>query len=403
MILEYIEPASAKEHSSLVVSHIVHGFRPNPFSSKNKEGNEVKANSGACNINVACPEGHGKTDMIQSVALLINGKGDSFCTGTMINNALRDGRQLFLTADHCLSPSAKISNFIAGFGYQMRYCKSSLEFKPSTKTVHGMKLLGRAKETDYALLEVIEDIPDSWEVYMAGWDATAASSRIGGFFGIHHPNGDVKKVSLYSGTLDLVRLTEIGPGANFWRVSQWQSGVTEPGSSGSALFDSQGYVIGHLYGGGSSCSRLDGTDYYGALSKDWNVAKSPIKAILDPKGWGITKVKGDYLKNLGDRDSDDEGFEEESKDTTAPGPHFTFTTTVTSTVTDTITSISTFFRATKTETVVQRLTVSNEPVTRTQTLLSTVVSVTTFTRLQPVPTVTKTVTITSTPRKKTAA
>ena len=347
MILEYIEPAIAAEHSSLVVSHIVHGFRSNPFSSRSRDITSEKSKSGSCNINVACPEGHGKTDMISSIALLINGKGDSFCTGTMINNALRDGRQLFLTADHCLSSDAKVSNFIAGFGYQMRYCKSSLEFMPNTKTVHGMKLLGRAKETDYALLEVVESIPDAWDVYLAGWDAAAANSRVGGFFGLHHPNGDVKKVSLYSGTLDLVRLTEIGAGVNFWRVSKWASGVTEPGSSGSALFDSQGYVIGHLYGGDSSCSRPDGPDYYGSLAKDWSLTRNPIKSFLDPKGWDITKVKGEYLKNLRTTDESESQSESEVVEGPASNPTDATITTVTATVTDTITNISTLFKETK--------------------------------------------------------
>lgn len=391
LILEYIEPASAKEHSSLVVSHIVHGFRPNPFSSKNSLG--TKASSGSCNINVACPEGHGKTDMINAVALLINGKGEAFCTGTMVNNALRDGRQLFLTADHCLGSNSKITNYIAGFGYQMRYCKSNLESMPSVKTVHGMKLLGRSKDTDYAMLEVIEDIPNEWGVYMAGWDATPATSRVGGFFGIHHPSGDVKKVSLYTGTLDLVRLTSVSSGANFWRIRSWSAGVTEPGSSGSALFDDHGYVVGHLYGGDSSCSKSDWPDYYGALSKDWDIAGNPLKKILDPKDFGITRIKGAYLKELTEEpDSDDENEFDVPND----GKVDTHTVTATVTVTDTITSITTTFKATKTETVTQHFTVTKEPVTSTRILTATVTSISTFTRLQPVPTVTKTVTSTVT-------
>lgn len=384
LILEYIEPLESKEESTLVVSHIVHGFRPNPFSDP-KRGKRM---SGDCHNNVACPEGHGKTDMINSVALLLDSKGESFCTGAMINNALRDGRQLFLTADHCISKNGRVTNYIVGFGYQMRYCKSTLEPLPTTKTVHGMKLLGRAKDTDFAMLEVQEDIPDAWNVYMAGWDAMPATTRVGSFFGIHHPSGDVKKVSLYTGSLDLIRMTEQGPGANYWRIPKWSSGVTEPGSSGSPLFDGHGYIIGHLYGGDSKCDRLDGPDYYGALSKDWDFGKQPIKNFLDPKGMGILKVKGGYLKDLKGDSDDDSLSSDDERVVAVPGATVTVTATATLTVT------TTTAKSTKTITATERVTVTKEarPVTLTST--TTLTSTETFMRVQPAATVTRTVTVT---------
>ena len=59
---------------------------------------------------------------------------------------------------------------------------------------------------------------------MAGWDATPSTSRFGSFYGIHHPRGDTKKVSHYTGNLDLVRLTDISLGLNFWRIKKWNKG-----------------------------------------------------------------------------------------------------------------------------------------------------------------------------------
>jgi lysyl endopeptidase len=295
LILEYIEPLNRPTDfvpSSIIVSHIVHGFRPNPFSMKSGD-----SASGNCNFNVACSEGAGKNHAINSVALLISGNGAAFCSGAMVNNAENDGRQLFLTAEHCIGDS-DVENFMVGFHYQYKYCNSVFETKPQTNTVHGTRLLGKSGMTDYAVLEVVESIPDEWDVFMSGWDATNTNIRTGSFYGIHHPSGDVKKVSLATSQLDLVRLLDIGKGVNFWRVSKWEKGVTEPGSSGSPLFDSNGLIIGHLLGGESACSRPKSPDYYGALSKDWLVSGNPITKYLNPHNKNLIQIQGAPLRQL---------------------------------------------------------------------------------------------------------
>ena len=297
LILEYIEPITSgaspsSEQSSIVVSHIVHGFRQNPFSMKSGV-----ASSGKCHFNVACQEDSGKTNAINSVGLLINGMGTSFCTGAMVNNAKGDGRQLFLTAEHCVG-SGSVKNFMVGFHYQYKYCNSAYETRPQTQTVHGMRLLDQSDTSDFALLEVVEEIPSAWDVFMAGWDATVSGSRTGSFYGLHHPRGDTKKVSLFNGGIDMVRLIDVNDGINFWRIPAWTKGSTEPGSSGSPLFDSNGFIIGHLFGGDSSCSKLTAPDYYGALSRDWELPSNPIRPYLDPNGTNGKMLSGVYLKDL---------------------------------------------------------------------------------------------------------
>ena len=58
-------------------------------------------NSGACNINVNCPEGDDWQVENQSVALIVNG-GFAACSGALVNNTANDGTPYFLTANHCL-------------------------------------------------------------------------------------------------------------------------------------------------------------------------------------------------------------------------------------------------------------------------------------------------------------
>lgn len=368
LILEYIEPLPQNgtqsadapfipSASTLVVSHIVHGFRSSPFSAGKGKS------AGKCHINVACPEGHGKTDMINSVALLINGRGESFCTGAMVNNARRDGRQLFLTAEHCIGRS-RVHDFVAGFNYQYRYCNSLLEGKPVTQTVHGMRLLGKSTESDYALLEIVERIPDDWNVFMSGWDAVPALTRTGSIFGIHHPSGDVKKVSLYNGMVDLVRITDAGAGSNFWRVAHWTKGVTEPGSSGSPLFDPQGYIIGHLLGGESSCHHQEAPDYYGALSRDWDL--SPIGTFLDPQGSGTRRLSGASLQEIRIRASVDHTTGSDERASSASG------VPVTSTVTATVLTLTQFVTTTATTTMTTTLSLPMSVSTQTVTVTDVV-------------------------------
>lgn len=200
-----------------------------------------------------------------------------FCTGAMINNVKGDGRQLLLTANHCVFTD--LSNSIAGFNYERTGCSSSNSVS-EPQTAHGMKLLTRGSTSDFALLEVVEKIPSSYNVYLAGWDANVPNLNLSDTFaGIHYPSGDVKKISLYTGKIQLTSWSEI-------MIPKWTRGVTEPGSSGSPLFNSRGNLIGQLHGGASSCGNPAGSDLYGgfAFSFGENGSSASLKPFLDPNG-----------------------------------------------------------------------------------------------------------------------
>lgn len=207
-----------------------------------------------------------------------------FCTGVMINNAKGDGRQLLLTANHCVFTD--LSNSIAGFNYERQTCSPTASIS-GPQTAHGMKLLARGSTSDFALFEVVEKIPLSYNVYLSGWDANIPNVTISDTFGgIHHPSGDVKKISLYTGKVQLASWSE-GPGKSYHiMIPKWSRGVTEPGSSGSPLFNSKGNFIGQLHGGASSCGNPSGSDLYGgfAFSYGENGSGTSLKPFLDPNG-----------------------------------------------------------------------------------------------------------------------
>jgi hypothetical protein len=59
----------------------------------------------------------------------------------------------------------------------------------------------------------------------------------------------------------------------------WNSGITEPGSSGSALFSNTGhYVIGQLYGGTTSCTATSGSDFFGRFDLAYTAGLSKYLA-----------------------------------------------------------------------------------------------------------------------------
>lgn len=297
LLLEYFEPIEGEELAKgesinpasdslrLKISSVVHGFR-RPYSHGQSAG---------CNVDVACTLTGDKKwrDQVNSVAIIIMGQGESFCTGTVLNNTEEDGRQLFLTAYHCVSDD--IFNSIVGFNFQYKQCEDRQN--PRHNSCHGLKPLALWPDSDLALFEIKETIPDDYRVYYAGWDARNRAPE--DVTCIHHPWGDVKKMARYHGSCQWSRY-ENSPGFHHWKVPYWNLGTTEPGSSGSALFNGEGLVVGHLHGGTASCDRKQGYDIFGALVSDWDASRrrdDRAKYYLNPSDKNTLKMYGSYYKS----------------------------------------------------------------------------------------------------------
>jgi hypothetical protein len=160
--------------------------------------------------------------------------------------------------------------------------------------------------SDFALLELEGTISTSWNVFYAGWDATTATPAVfdGNLrgMGIHHPAGDVKKISAAA---TVANTNSIGPPNTYWRVvwtaTETNWGVTEGGSSGSPLYNGSKRVIGTLYGGNSFCtpaSAQSAADWYGKMERHFfgnpNPANEDLVDWLDPTGTGQTVLNGAY-------------------------------------------------------------------------------------------------------------
>lgn len=298
-IVEYFEPANKKGEGVIEIAGVVHGYR----SIRNEVNEMLKAfqDSGQCNYDVECAIGNGWEDQIKSVGLIMTSGNTRFCTGALINNTGDDCRSYFLSANHCFSSDAvgSVLNDIFMFNYDSPSpaCPGIPTTDGATnETVQGATIVAKAADSDFCLMELTVNPLDFYDVYYSGWDRTNVASI--GASGIHHPRGDVKKISFEDGALisgNFGATTD-----THWEVPDWDDGTTEPGSSGSPLFDmTNKRIIGQLHGGGAACSGTTNNglpDQYGKIYHSWDqngaASTAQLAPWLDPVGTGAFTMDG---------------------------------------------------------------------------------------------------------------
>ncbi|MFK7784457.1 MAG: T9SS type A sorting domain-containing protein [Crocinitomicaceae bacterium] len=277
IIIELHESHGTLEKSQLSISHIAHDYK-NVYSLSKAFGD-----SGGCNNNVACPISNGWEDQVSSVALITLANGTRWCTGSMVANTSLDDTPYFLTADHC-EDGQNVTTWVFHFNYQSPTCSPNADGSLS-QSVSGSTLRATNPGSDVCLLELDTPPPTSYNVFYSGWDKSGDVPQ--NTTGIHHPSGDVKKFSVDNDP-------PVSSGS-YWRVVDWDDGTTEPGSSGSALFDQNKRIVGQLYGGFAACGN-DEWDEYGKVSVSWEGSSSSVrlKDWLDPNSTGVETQDGYY-------------------------------------------------------------------------------------------------------------
>ncbi|MDF1673310.1 MAG: T9SS type A sorting domain-containing protein [Vicingaceae bacterium] len=277
-ILEYYEPASVAGQGSIQVNSVIHGYRD--FFKQLK----AFGSSGNCNVNAICDTSFWDFE-IRSAVMLLTAGNTRFCSGALINNVPQDGTPFVLTANHCGAQS----NNIFMFNYQSPDCTNNID-GITTQTISGCTVRATDSPSDFALVELSSIPPSTYNVFYAGWSNinTPPTSATG----IHHPAGDVKKISH-----DLNPLIESGyysAGIDHWEVLDWNSGTTEGGSSGSPLYDQNHRIVGQLHGGDAACNN-DDFDFYGKFSYSWDTDPNTTKQLkfwLDPNNTGTPIMNG---------------------------------------------------------------------------------------------------------------
>ena len=289
---------SYNQNFNLSISNIAYFYKGFINYSKSEKVNE----SDDCEININCsPVGDDWQDEKRGVARIVMLDGGSYylCSGSLINNTNQDCTPYFLTAYHCAATASASDHdqWVFYFNYEATGC-SNPSSDPSSNTLTGCSVVTTSDisgGSDLQLLELNSTPSESWNPYYNGWNRNTSASSSGA--GIHHPAGDIKKISTYSTTLQSSS-PNIG-GSQMQTNSAWQVtwssndngwGVTEGGSSGSPLFNASGLIVGTLSGGSSYCSDQDAPDYYGKFDHHWT--NGSLDTYLDPANTGATSLLG---------------------------------------------------------------------------------------------------------------
>lgn len=304
-VLEYYEPASQKWNGNFVIEGVAHLYKDVPW------GTEVQGfdDSDACEVNVNCSEGSAWQNEKKGVAriFVVSGGSGGWCTGSLVNNTNQDCTPYFLTAYHCSegASSSNFNNFVFYFNYEANACsnpssQNSVINSAEYFTVTGCSVIsssnnGGSSSSDFMLLEFNSNIPSAHvnDVFYNGWDRNNISTLTSDGVSIHHPAGDIKKISTYTASLSTGSWNGSGLPSHYevrWASTANGHGVTEGGSSGSPIFNAQGLIIGTLTGGGSFCTFTSGRDDYGKVSYHWNsngnANNRRLDIHLDPAGNG---------------------------------------------------------------------------------------------------------------------
>lgn len=287
LIIELNVPNGVSDFGKLGLSQIGHDYR-NEFGNKQLKPMATDL-SDACEVDINCKEGAAWQAEKRAVCKLIaNGE---FCTGTLINNIAGLKIPYFLTAFHCVETPDIAASAIFYFNYERPYCGATTETKP--QTMNGASLIATTNnKLDFSLLKLNQYPPISYKPYFAGWDASPVAPSSG--VCIHHPLGEVKKISIENHPLVLGDFGEGFDTNSHWKVLHWEVGTTQGGSSGSPLFNSAHRIVGSLTGGNATCA-APYNDYFTQFAKEWNDYSDPanqLKYWLDPQNTGLMYMEG---------------------------------------------------------------------------------------------------------------
>ncbi|MCK4990598.1 MAG: hypothetical protein KAS29_08935, partial [Bacteroidales bacterium] len=315
LLIEMQVPAGMADYGELELEALSHAFLNTGFKSSTADcpAGEFGC-SQPCELDVNCVEGDPWWRVTPSVVRVFT--TTFYCTGVLVNNTSYDGTPYVITAEHCLNQQYYADRSVFQFNYESAECFG--EDGPLNMSISGSEVITHGDSIDFSLIELSNIPPASFGVYYAGWNR--GDFQTSGTASIHHPFGDVKKISLdeqapsipaqpgdvpYSGLEDYHYFS-------YWWIRQWEVGSTEGGSSGGPLFDQGRRVIGTLSGGNAACGDSIGynaetdrviynpapnyDDYYTRFGMAWDHEEAKgnaLKPWLDPVNSDV-QVLGGY-------------------------------------------------------------------------------------------------------------
>ncbi|MEM6396870.1 MAG: proprotein convertase P-domain-containing protein [Bacteroidota bacterium] len=296
LVIEVILPAAQRENLRLRLNKVNHDFLGFSASA-----------SGSCNLDVVCSAADGwgivdgYRDIIRSVAVYSRG-GATLCTGFLVNNTANDCTPFFMTADHCGMNASNAPSLVTYWNFANSVCR-----QPNTPASGGpgdgqlndfntgSTLLASHSPTDMTLLLLDDDVSPTADAFFAGWSRELPIPE-DTIIAIHHPATDEKRISFSFQQPYRVNGVSTTPNANgtHLTIPDWDIGTTEPGSSGSPIYDRFKRVRGQLHGGAAACGN-NAFDSYGYFGMSWEGGGTPASRLrdhLDPMGTNPLFIDG---------------------------------------------------------------------------------------------------------------
>jgi lysyl endopeptidase len=356
-VIELSLPATERNSYRLHLTQIGQGYRgfgakdltPRPGCKPGGNKNENTPKSGSCNMDVACL---GASDPWQnnrrSVAAQGTG-GSRVCTGSLLNNTTGDRSMLYITATHCGVTAANAPSLFVYWNFDAPTCRlpgsaasgSGAVVGAVNQTQTGATFLAQTNSpfsgataagtrSDVTLVRFNTAANPAFNLYWSGWDrqdiASTCSAPVdptatdGLCASIHHPNGNEKRITFVQENMFTANISSatgvhwqanwdptppILPNIPTPQPTSLPPGVTEPGSSGSPLYNADRRLVGVLSGGPSACGATGASlaDQYGKLAHAWEglgSATTRVKDYLDPNNSNALFIDGIGIPVAGD-------------------------------------------------------------------------------------------------------
>lgn len=272
--------------------------------------------SDSCEFDAKCIENPSTAyiNAKNSVARMLfqSGGSSSLCTGTLLNDT-DTATQVpnFFGAAHCFTSQSVASTLTTFWFYEATSCGSGVLDSSARQISGGATVLFSSVPADVLMLRLNNAPPAG--AYFLGWNSNALATG-DDIIVLHHPAGDVKKVSL--GEVKGFGSSNLASG-NYIKVG-YTDGTTEGGSSGCGLltFSGSEYQLrGGLLGGSASCANT-GSIATAANSDDFSrfdqifpslrsflqpTTTNPPPSTIDysgawsnpaQNGWGLNVIRG---------------------------------------------------------------------------------------------------------------
>ncbi len=302
MLIEIRVPEGSKlSEGAIGFSGVTHFYELPGGAADNGAGNSfsnVYPGTYPCYNEAACAKTDAERRAVKAVARMLFQEEDGayVCSGALIADTGKSGTPYFFTANHCISNAAVARTLVTRWNFQYEFCVGSTgEPTGSVWLYSGADYLQSNFNNDHSLLRLRDAAPAG--ATFLGW-STEPLKAYDTMVAIHHPAGDVKKISW--GYADEPPTDSVNvEGAlhtNLWAVT-YTDGITQGGSSGSPLLrcdDGECKLFGGLFAGitGIGCYGPD-FNWYSKFSVAYPALRQWLGSSVPVSGAVVQTAKTD--------------------------------------------------------------------------------------------------------------